>query len=89
LEYYGAVKFVSLTARYVSNDAYIQLYQHGTRCERQVLAVNLDYYHPWRTHQSLNNNAPDGRPVRAAQPWSIVEFPAVNGLHHVYLPKAA
>ena len=56
---------------------------------KRLMSSYLDYYHPWRTHQSLNNDAPDGRPVRAAQPWNIVEFPAVNGLHHVYLPKAA
>ncbi len=49
----------------------------------------LDYYHPWRTHQSLDRDAPDGRPVRAAKPCNVVEFPAVDGLHHVYIPKAA
>ena len=56
---------------------------------KRLLSSYLDYYHPCRTHQSLNNDAPDGRSVRASQPWNVVEFPAVNGLHHVYLPKAA
>jgi hypothetical protein len=56
---------------------------------KRLMSSYLDYYHPWRTHQSLNNDAPDGRPVRAAQTWNIVEFPVVNGLHHVYLPMAA
>ena len=56
---------------------------------KRLMSSYLDYYHPWRTHQSLNSDAPDGRPVRAAQPCNVVEFPAVHGLHHVYLPKAA
>jgi len=30
-----------------------------------------------------------GRPVRATKPCNVVEFPAVHGLHHFYLPKAA
>jgi hypothetical protein len=37
----------------------------------------------------LSADAPDGRPVRAAEACDVVEFPAVEGLHHVYLPKAA
>ena len=34
-------------------------------------------------------SSPGVRPVRAAQPCDVVEFPAVHGLHHIYLPKAA
>ncbi|MCP5092475.1 MAG: transposase [Gammaproteobacteria bacterium] len=56
---------------------------------KRLMSSYLDYYHPWRTDQSLNCDAPDGRPVRAAEPYNVVEFPAVHGLHHVYLPKAA
>ena len=56
---------------------------------KRLMSSYLEYYHPWRTHQSLNGDAPDGRPVRAAEPGNVVEFPAVHGLHHVYLPKAA
>ena len=51
-----------------------------------LMSSYLDYHHPWRTHQSLDRDAPDGRPVRAAEPYNVVEFPAVTGLHHVYLP---
>jgi len=58
--------------------------RHLTR----LMSSYLDYY-PWRTHQSLDRGAPDGRPVRVAEPCNVVEFPAVRGLHHVYLPKAA
>ena len=34
-------------------------------------------------------DAPDGRPVRTAEPCNVVELPALHGLHHGYLPKAA
>jgi putative transposase len=56
---------------------------------KRLMSSYLDYYHPWRTHQSLNSDAPDGHRVRAVEPCNVVEFPAVHGLHHVYLPKAA
>ncbi len=56
---------------------------------KRLMSSYLEYYHPWRTHQSLDRDAPDGRPVRAGKPCNIVEFPAVHGLHHIYLPKAA
>ncbi len=56
---------------------------------KRLMSSFLDYYHPWRTHQSLDRDAPNGRPVRTAEPDNVVEFPAVHGLHHVYLRKAA
>ncbi|MDH3469169.1 MAG: integrase core domain-containing protein [Gammaproteobacteria bacterium] len=56
---------------------------------KRLMSSYLDYYHPWRTHQSLDRDALDGRPVRAAEPCNVVEVPAVHGLHHFYLPKAA
>jgi len=56
---------------------------------KRLLSCYLDYYHPWRTHRSLDRDAPDGRPIRVAEPCNVLEFPAVHGLHHVYLPKAA
>jgi hypothetical protein len=37
----------------------------------------------------LNRDAPYSRPVRVAKPCNVLEFAAVHGLHHVYLPKAA
>ena len=53
--------------------------------ERHLKRLNmssyLDCYHPWRTHQSLNGDAPHGRPLRAAEPCDVVEFSAVHGLH--------
>lgn len=56
---------------------------------KRLVSLYLDYYHPWRTHQSLADDAPDGRPVQRAEPCNVVEFPIVQCLHHVYLPKAA
>jgi len=56
---------------------------------KRLMSSYLDYYHPWRTHQSLNSDTPDGRSVRVAESCNVVEFPAAHGLHHVYLPKAA
>ncbi len=56
---------------------------------KRLMSSYLNYYHPWRTHQSLDRDAPDGRPVRAAESCNVVELPVVHGLHHVYLPKAA
>ena len=56
---------------------------------KRLLSSYLDYYHPWRTHQSLDQDTPDGRHVRFAEPGQVVEFPVVQGLHHYYLPRAA
>jgi hypothetical protein len=56
---------------------------------KRLLSSYLHYYHPWRTHRSLDRDAPDGRPVRSAEPKHVTELPAVQGLHHYYLPKAA
>jgi transposase InsO family protein len=55
---------------------------------KKLISSYLDYYHPWRTHQSLDRDSPDRRSVRAAESCNVVEFPTVHGLHHVYLPKA-
>ncbi len=56
---------------------------------RRLLASYLDYYHQWRTHRSLDQDAPDGRPVRLAKLGQITELPVVHGLHHYYMPRAA
>ncbi len=56
---------------------------------KRLLSSYLDYYHPWRTHRSLDQDAPVGRPVRIAKLDQIAEFPVVHGLHHYYLPGAA
>ena len=56
---------------------------------KKLLSSYLAYYHPWRTHRSLNQDAPDGRAVRNADSGNVDEISVVNGLHHVYLPRAA
>jgi transposase InsO family protein len=56
---------------------------------KRLLSLYLDYYHPWRTHQALGRDSPDGRRVRVAEPSKTIELPVVNGLHHYYLPRAA
>jgi len=56
---------------------------------KRLLSSYLGYYHPWRTHRSLGQDAPDGRPIRLANPDQIAGFPVVQGLHHYYLPRTA
>ena len=59
--------------------------RHLTR----LLKTYVVYYNRWRTHRSLEGDAPDTRPVRPAAPERTVEISAVHGLHHYYLPEAA
>ncbi len=56
---------------------------------KRLLSSYLNYYHPWRTHQSLERDAPNGRQIRLAKADQVIECPAVHGLHHYYLPMAA
>jgi len=56
---------------------------------KKLLSSYLDYYHPWRTHQSLERDAPNVRPIRKAKAGDVVECPVVHGLHHYYLSKSA
>ena len=56
---------------------------------KRLLWSYMDYYHPWRTHRSLDQDAPSGRRVRAGEPGDVLECPVVQGLHHYYLPRAA
>ena len=56
---------------------------------KRLLSCYLDYYHQWRTHRSLDMDTPEGRAVNQADLGVVMEFPAVHGLHHYYLPKAA
>lgn len=56
---------------------------------RRLLKTYVAYYNRWRTHRSLEGDAPDTRPVRRAAPARTAEISAVRGLHHYYLPEAA
>ena len=56
---------------------------------KRILKSYLGYYHGWRVHQSLDMDAPDGRPIQPRESGTVVEFPEVGGLHHHYERRAA
>ena len=56
---------------------------------KRVISNYLDYYHRWRTHLSLEMDAPYPRPIQGPERGRIVEFPEVGGLHHHYERLAA
>ncbi len=55
----------------------------------RILASYIDYYHRYRTHLSLDKDAPNGRSVQPVDNGRIVSFPQVGGLHHRYERIAA
>ena len=55
----------------------------------QLLKKYFAYYHDWRTHLGLDEDAPQGRRVELPQEGKIVAFPEVGGLHHHYERRAA
>ena len=56
---------------------------------RRLLADYLDYYHRWRTHQSLEMDCPQPREVQSAEQGLVAEVAEVGGLHHHYERIAA
>jgi len=56
---------------------------------RRILVSYFAYYHRWRTHLSLDKDAPQKRPIQSPQQGHVVEFPAVGGLHHHYERRTA
>ncbi len=56
---------------------------------KRLLRGYFAYYHQWRPHRALGMDSPDGRSVHSPELGEIIEFPAVHGLHHYYLRKAA
>ncbi len=56
---------------------------------RRILTGYFAYYHRARTHLSLDKDAPDVRPIERLEAGSIVQIPAVGGLHHRYCRQAA
>src|SRR2546427_8356335 len=61
----------------------------GERHLRRPLTRYFAYYHPARTHLSLDKDAPDGRPVERRDLGSVIPIPEVGGLHHRYVRRAA
>ena len=47
------------------------------------------YYHEWRTHLSLDKDAPVPRVAQFPDCGAIVSVPHVGGLHHHYERRAA
>lgn len=56
---------------------------------RRVLAGYVAHYHRWRTHLSLEMDAPDRRAVQFPDQGAVVALPEVGGLHHHYERRAA
>ena len=56
---------------------------------RRVLTGYLAYYHGWRTHLSLEKDAPTPRFVQTTIEGRVMAFPEVGGLHHHYERRAA
>jgi putative transposase len=56
---------------------------------RRLLRDYLTYYHGYRTHLSLEKDAPEPRAVEHVDQGRIVETPLVGGLHHHYTRRAA
>ncbi len=56
---------------------------------KKTLASYFDYYHRWRTHLSLDMDAPEYRPVQPPELGEVVEFPDACGLQRHYERRAA
>ena len=56
---------------------------------RLTLSGDVRDYHESRTHLSLEKDAPESRPVQAADAGRIVSISQVGGLHHRYERRAA
>jgi len=59
------------------------------RSLRRHLEQYLAYYHEWRRHLSLNEDAPIPRTVQSPTGGTIVQVPHLGGLHHHYERRAA
>jgi len=59
------------------------------RALRRHLQEYLAYYHEWRTHLSLDQDAPVPRAVQPPTGGSIRQVPHLGGLHHHYERRAA
>jgi len=55
----------------------------------RVLRGYASYYHSSRTHQSLDNDCPDPRPVEPPEMGDVVALAQVGGLHHRYTRRLA
>jgi putative transposase len=67
------------------NDVIVLHEQHLKR----VLHAYVAYYHCWRTHRSLEMDAPVTRPVQGPELGSVHKMAEVGGIHHHYERRAA
>jgi putative transposase len=56
---------------------------------KRILTDYFDYYHRWRTHQSLEMDCPESREVHPTDRGAVIEVGEVGGLHHHYERAAA
>ena len=56
---------------------------------RRMMRTYIDYYHEWRTHLSLEMDAPESRAVQPPELGRVTKQPEVGGLHHHYERQAA
>jgi transposase InsO family protein len=56
---------------------------------RRILRTYVDYYHHWRTHLSLEMDAPESRSAQPPELGSVRKLLEVGGLHHHYARQAA
>ena len=75
----GSIRRESLNHVIVLNE------QHLCR----VLQSYMDYYHHWRTHRSLEMDAPEPRMVQPPALGPVKKLPEVGGWHHHYERIAA
>jgi putative transposase len=61
----------------------------GDRHLKRILSKYVSYYHGFRTHMSLEMDAPNHRPVQTQDCGDVVEISEVGGLHHHYERQAA
>ena len=55
---------------------------------KRVLHSYVAYYHRWRTHRSLEMDAPVTRPVQGPELGSVHKVAEVGGMHHHYERRA-
>jgi hypothetical protein len=56
---------------------------------RRTLTRYFRYYHNFRTHLSLEKDAPTPRAIQDANLGAVIEISEVEGLHHRYERRAA
>ena len=73
----------------IRRDTLDQVIVLNERHLRRVLRSYISYYHHWRTHQSLEMDAPKPRAVQPPELGPVRKVPEVGGLHHHYERLAA